>query len=369
MRRLPGLDSLRALAIVWVMLFHAGTLGLGWPLGDLSRFGWMGVDLFFVLSGFLIGAQWFEALRTGTASFARFYERRAFRILPAYLVVLTAYALVPALRERAEMQPLWQFFTFTENLLIDVSSAKTFSHVWSLCVEEHFYVVFPLISLALISRATWKTTALVAGGLVLAGLAWRAHVWLGDVSLRGEDTQTQFFYERLYYPTWTRLDGLVFGVVLAAVKVWRGEWWAWLQAHRAVVSLTSAALFGGAVWLFQDTLTTGAVVFGYPLLSLSLAGFVAVLAHPSTREVPGAAFVAALSYSLYLTHKLALHVMKTWGGEVLAANDALAVVAYAASVLAFGALLHFAVERPFLALRSAPPRGLGPAPASGATQA
>lgn len=164
LKRLPGLDALRALAITWVILFHAGTLGLGWPLGPVARFGWMGVDLFFVLSGFLIGAQWFEALRADTASFSSFYARRAWRIFPAYLATLALYAFVPAVRERAQMQPLWQFFTFTENLLIDFSSAKTFSHVWSLCVEEHFYVMFPLLSLVLAARATARRVVLVGRG-------------------------------------------------------------------------------------------------------------------------------------------------------------------------------------------------------------
>lgn len=357
MQRLPGLDFLRALAIVWVIVFHAGTLALGWPLGPVARFGWMGVDLFFVLSGFLIGAQWFDALRTGTASFGRFYARRAYRIFPAYLLTLGLYALVPAVRERAQMQPLWQFFTFTENLLIDSSSAKTFSHVWSLCVEEHFYVVFPLLSLVLARRATATRTSATLGLIIGAGVTWRAYVWLGDVSWRGDD-QTQAYFERIYYPTWTRLDGLVMGVALAAVKTWRPLLWARMIDQRAWLAAIGAAVCALAAWLFREGPTTASTAIGYPLLSLGLACFVAALAHPSTREVPGAAPLAALSYSLYLTHKQALHVMKTLFGEGLAASDALAVVVYGLAVLAFGATLHLAIERPFLALRAEAARSM-----------
>jgi peptidoglycan/LPS O-acetylase OafA/YrhL len=349
--RLPGLDALRALAIVWVILFHAGTLSLGWPLGPVARFGWMGVDLFFVLSGFLIGAQWFEALLNRRAHFGAFYARRAYRIFPAYLVTLGLYAFIPATRERAQMQPLWQFFTFTENLLIDFSSSKTFSHVWSLCVEEHFYIVFPLLSLALFRGATLKRTIAFASLIVLGGLAWRAHVWFDDVSLRGDD-QTQYFYQRIYYPTWTRLDGLVMGVLLAALKVFRPAWWKRLLERRAPVLTFGVLLSGVAIWLFQDAATTGAVLFGYPILSLALTCFVAVCAAPSMRAIPGAAFLAAISYSLYLTHKQALHLLKTWAGTTLAENDALAFGAYTLIVLVFGIALHFAIERPFLNLRS-----------------
>jgi peptidoglycan/LPS O-acetylase OafA/YrhL len=353
MQRLPGLDLLRALAISWVIFFHAGTLGLGWAGGDFSGFGWMGVDLFFVLSGFLIGTQWLEALRTGQQSpFRTFYQRRAYRILPAYLLIVASYFAFPALREKPAIQPLWQFLTFTENLLIDFSSGKAFSHVWSLCVEEHFYLLFPLLSVALLQRPSARKTVVTLLGLVLAGMAWRAHVWLDDVSLRPESTQIQGYYERLYYPTWTRLDGLVMGVLLAVVRVHRPALWARALEHRAWVLLTGALTFAASVWLFEDRESTAATVFGYPLLSLGLAFVVLGCAAPGQRAVPGAAFIATVSYSLYLSHKQALHLMKSWQGETLGAHPWLAVAAYGTATLLYGLLLHFAVERPFLALRA-----------------
>ena len=91
MNRLPGLDLLRTIAIVWVMLFHSFIVGgLGPNFEWLSRFGWAGVDIFFVLSGFLIGTQVLRPLqRRERLSFGAFYARRAWRILPAFAVVLT----------------------------------------------------------------------------------------------------------------------------------------------------------------------------------------------------------------------------------------------------------------------------------------
>ena len=110
MTRLPGLDTLRAIAIAWVMLFHSYLIGgLGENFGVFEHAGWMGVDLFFVLSGYLIGAQVFASLRdTGSLDFGAFYTRRAFRILPAFLVVLDLYVSWPARRETLLLQPLWQ---------------------------------------------------------------------------------------------------------------------------------------------------------------------------------------------------------------------------------------------------------------------
>ena len=218
MSRLPGLDLLRAIAIVWVMLFHSWMIGgVGGPFQPAADYGWMGVDLFFVLSGYLIGYQLLEPLSRGEPlRFGAFYLRRAFRILPAFLAVLAVYLLFPAWREAPGMQPAWQFLTFTVNLLIDYRHNQAFSHAWSLCVEERFYLLFPLLAWWLARR---PARALVGGGAVLvvaAGLLLRGHA-----SLHGKD-----WLESIYYPTWTRLDGLLAGVLLATIQAYRPHWWA-----------------------------------------------------------------------------------------------------------------------------------------------
>ena len=99
--RLHGLDLLRAIAVLWTMQFHSfivGGLGPHWKW--LERFGWMGVDLFFVLSGYLIGSQLLRPLANGQpVSLRAFYVKRAFRILPAFWAVLAIYLLWPGFRE------------------------------------------------------------------------------------------------------------------------------------------------------------------------------------------------------------------------------------------------------------------------------
>ena len=142
--RQPGLDLLRALAIVVVVIYHAGIMGF--PLsGNVHRFGWIGVDLFFVLSGYLIGGQLLAPLLRGQRIYlGTFFARRALRIMPAYFVVLAIYFLLPSLREYPEMsQPLWKFLLSVQNIALHGGTA--FSHAWSLAVEDQFYLVLPFL--------------------------------------------------------------------------------------------------------------------------------------------------------------------------------------------------------------------------------
>ena len=347
MPRLPGLDLLRAIAIVWVMLFHSWMIGgIGGPLQPIADCGWMGVDLFFVLSGYLIGFQLLEPLSRGEPlRFGAFYLRRAFRILPAFLAVLAVYLLFPAWREAPGMQPAWQFLTFTLNLLIDYQHNQAFSHAWSLCVEEHFYLLFPLLAWWL---ARCGSRMFVVGSAVLivaAGLLLR-----GYAVLHGKD-----WLESIYYPTWTRLDGLLAGVLLAAIQAYRPDWWTAAQRSANTLACVGLLLVGAAIWLFRDKTGFAASVYGFPLLALGLALLVTACAGSSWLgrcRVPGAGWVAGISYSLYLSHKLAMHAVHEVLSRWPAMHGLAAFAVYALAIAAAGALLHHAVEQPFLRLRT-----------------
>ncbi|AIF49269.1 acyltransferase family protein [Dyella japonica] len=359
MSRLPGLDVLRAVAIVWVMVFHSYFIG-GWGhFGGIEKNGWMGVDLFFVLSGFLIGAQVLKPLAEGGRfSFGEFYQRRAFRILPAYLVMVAAYFIWPSIREQGELQPLWQFLTFTVNLFIDARDHLAFSHVWSLCVEEHFYLVFPLLAWWLARHSSVRRFAVVCTGIVLAGMLVRGALWLHDLAPAAGIDQNSYgkaFLERIYYPTWSRLDGLLMGVMLAAARVYRPVVWSRWGRHANGFLLAGVAVVGGAIWLFRDRTGFIPTVVGYPLLSFGLGLVVFAGAQTSgvlaRWRVPGAGWLAAVSYSLYLSHKAVFHVVESVAGAGLDGHGVLTFAGYASAVLAVGALLHYGVERPFLTLR------------------
>ena len=144
--RLPGLDTLRALAIVAVLTTHYSGFVAGQQVfGTMGRVGWAGVDLFFVLSGYLIGRQVAMPLARGQAwSARRFMARRLLRTLPNYLVVLAVYVALPGPPLGGpSTAPLWRFLTFTQN--IGLGYGQTFTHSWSLCIEEQFYLVLPAV--------------------------------------------------------------------------------------------------------------------------------------------------------------------------------------------------------------------------------
>lgn len=221
--RAPGLDLLRAAAIISVMLYHLSSHGISVPL--VGAHGWMGVDLFFVLSGYLVASQLLRRVIENRPEHGRFYVDRALRILPAYLAVLAIYLLLPVGREGGGMQPLWKFITFTVNLWPDWSRGTAFSHAWSLCVEAHFYLLLPVVLWLLTRRANGATAVGVAIGVVAGGMALRAWLWLEQVAphLGAGDSRSALiqFVAMIYNPSWARLDGLVCGVALAALKVFR----------------------------------------------------------------------------------------------------------------------------------------------------
>ena len=125
------------------MAFVSREPTFGWG----SVIGWTGVDLFFVLSGYLISNQIFSGLARGEALVPRhFYARRALRTLPVFWLVLALYFLFPIFMGGKPPPPLWRFLTFTQN--IGLPSGTAFSHAWSLCIEEQFYLILPLVIFA-----------------------------------------------------------------------------------------------------------------------------------------------------------------------------------------------------------------------------
>lgn len=346
-----GPDLMRALAVLMVMLWHLPRPARVGVLPDVWPWGWLGVDVFFVLSGYLIGGQLMARIaQSGRIDFADFYLRRAFRILPAFLVVLALYGLVPTMREGKGMQPIWQFLTFTMNWNLDGKASGTFSSAWSLCVEEYFYLLAPLTLLALRGRARWVGLAL-AGLILVGGMALRAGLYPTVA-----DAPWPLYMAKLYYPTWVRLDGLLLGVLLAAARTFHPKAMArWLPSWAAL--LAGLVALAGALWVIKDqgpVLDLAGATFGYPLFSLAIALLLSasIDAEPWLAKIPlpGVASLAALSYSLYLVHKPVYTLDKAWlGAEALAGWPALAL--YGCTALVAALALHHGVERPFLKLR------------------
>lgn len=360
--RVHGLDIVRAAAIAWVMLYHAMNLALvPDPNHWFVMFGWMGVDLFFVLSGFLIASQLLRPWARGSRpDYGRFFTRRALRTLPAYGVVMAAYFLLPKLREFPDIQPLWQFATFSENLLFEPTGPKAFSHVWSLCVEEQFYLVFPAVVALLTLRASARKTIAVLAAMLILGIALRAWLWLHDVAATPFDPmsepQWRPYMSLIYYPTWSRLDGLLAGIAIAALRLFRPQAWERFVARPNLLLAAGLAGMAAAILLFRAQIAPFVPsAIGFPLLA---GGIALVVAAASTdravigrTRIPGAAALATGAYSLYLSQKIAYHAAGTWLAPFLGATGYARLVLAFAATLALGAALYWSVERPFLRLR------------------
>ena len=353
----PAKDRARAAAaIAWVMLYHLAVVDLISLEPWIVRFGWMGVDLFFTLSGFLIAGQLLRPWARGERpSLRRFFGRRLLRTLPAYWVVLAIYVLVPMLREKPHLQPLWVFLSFTQNLLLG-HEANAFSHAWSLSVEEQFYLILPLILLALSIRPSARAAILVMVAVLVGGVCLRGWLWIDQVAGPGGQIHSGRYMRLIYYPTYSRLDDLLAGVIAAAVRVFRPALW------RRITARPNLLLAAGVVGVVASTLLFGgqiggfwAASLGYPLLALSLGLMVAAASEPGSmigrRAIPGAGAIAAASYSLYLSHKMVFHAVAV--GLIPIPADWRPLAPLLAVVLAApaGVTLYLLVERPFLRLR------------------
>nr|WP_315250649.1 acyltransferase [uncultured Duganella sp.] len=357
--RNSGLDTLRALAIVLVfanhyMIFVSHSPTFGW----VSEIGWAGVDLFFALSGYLIGNQILGGIRkeqAGTERFslARFYVRRLLRTLPNFYLVLALYALWPAMRGASELPPLWKFLTFTQN--IELKPGTAFSHAWSLCVEERFYFLLPALALGIaMLRKSLLWAWLAVAGALLAGMAVRSHLWGG---LSEAELGSGQYYTQIYYASWCRFDELVCGVALALLKNYHAAAWTRLTAYgnwtlAAGVALTALSWH----YLLEDHYGYAMTVYGYPLLGLSFCLLLLAALSPGSLlqrwRVPCAASVALWSYAIYLTHKQLCVLLRAplqeqgWGPE---SWQAMAIMGGAS--LLVGWLLYLLVETPFMKLR------------------
>ena len=365
--RLHGLDHLRALAIMLVLIFHyEAYYGIPASLAPtglvaLSGFGWTGVDLFFVLSGYLIGDKLLGDIdHFGRIRFSAFYLNRAFRIFPAYLVAVTIYFSFTQVQEGRALQPLWRFLTFTQNLPIDLF-ANTFSHAWSLCVEEHFYLLLPAILYLLFARRLHGRGLYIILGLLALGLMIRWFNWSAFVDPSAGRQRTMAALKYIYYPTYARLDGLVVGVAIAVLFRYLTEFRDRITRHGdlmlvagLIALLACYELFGGArVSVTFTTLPTTLV--GFPLLSIGYGLLVVAALSPTCflfrlRFRPTAA-LATYAYAIYLVHKMTNH----WINENLqvqyALSDTETFAICLVAAVAGGAALHYSIEKPFLTLR------------------
>ena len=357
-QKLYGLDHLRALAISYVLLFHYFILSGGAPawLPDFAKFGWTGVDLFFVLSGFLISSPLFAQMKQGQLiSFRQFFLKRFFRIVPAFLVTVGLYFCFPFFREKESLPPLWKFLTFTQNLGLNLKDFGTFSHAWSLCVEEHFYLFLPLLLLLLQLAKLTKRAWWILVVLFLAGFMVRMYCF-NELYLpkSGEENGWMYWYKDIYYPTYNRLDGLLVGVSIAGLYQFLPRAWAGISQFGNHFLVLGLLVLGAAYVLCDDQQSFQASVFGFALVAFGY-GFMVIGAISPTSILykwnsKVTTVIATLSYAVYLTHKGIIHITHQLLKDLV--TDANALLAISLVTCFLGAyILHLCIEKPFIKLR------------------
>lgn len=352
-----GLDHLRAVAIIYVFLFHYFVISGGLPhwLPGFAGFGWTGVDLFFVLSGFLISSQLFAQIAFGERILLRkFFIKRIFRILPAYLLTLGLYFSLPFFREKEALPPLWKFLTFTQNFDLNLKDFGTFSHAWSLCLEEHFYLLLPLLLLMLQLTGWFKKSYLLLAFLFIFGFVvrWYCYTYL---YLPKEDYADSWIYwnKYIYYPTYSRLDGLLTGVAVAAVYRFMPKFWERIAQYGNLLLMLSLIVLAAAYFLCYDRQSYYASVFGFPLISVGYGCMVAGAISPTSFlfnwKSGITTFIATLSYAVYLVHKGIIHITHLLLKEYTLSNTLVLLISILACI-AVAYCINIIVEKPFVKL-------------------
>ncbi len=359
-KHIHGLDHLRALAIFLVFLFHYGRLfpSPAWVTA-ISKFGWTGVDLFFVLSGYLISSQLLSVIdRQENISFYQFYIKRSFRILPAYLVTLLLYFLFPFVHEREALAPAWRYLTFTQNIGLNVSTAGTFSHAWSLCVEEQFYLLLPLV-LALLAYWKLMTKAWILLIVLFAmGILLRLYAWHKLERLNPDEMDVQVYWRQwIYYPTWTRLDGLLSGITIAALFQFRPKIRNWIFGHGTILFFSSVLILVIAYIVTLDESSYNASIYGFAMIGIGYALLLAIAVNPHSgiNKIRSSitTTIAGFSFGLYLIHKMVIHVTQEQLARIgIEKNSNLAFIACILTCLLGAYILQKLIERPFLLLRN-----------------
>lgn len=294
------LDLCRALAILMVLLSHGRVfLRQDWPWAEYLRFGgFLGVELFFVLSGFLIGGILLRLSARNEVHWLRgFYARRWFRTLPNYyLFVLINVLLVWWGVRPGELDALWKYVLFVQNLF--GPHPLFFPEAWSLAVEEIFYLLFPAAFL-LLARLTGlpaaRSVLLVAAGVIVLSLVGRILVASSVTSWDEEIRKVVFL----------RFDTLMVGVLLAWIHVYRPHW---LKVRGLATALFGIFVASATYFALTPDTQLNQSLFAKTLyLSLAPVGCAGVLligierTLPRWLELPGR-FVARVSYSAYLVN-------------------------------------------------------------------
>lgn len=314
----PVATGLRALAMAWVLVQHvqqglrplglvpAGAMFLAHPLLTLGWAGNLGVEIFFCLSGYLIGRMLLrEHAVTGKLSLRLFYWRRALRILPTYLLAIGVNLALPGVLNK---EAVWANLTLVNNF---VPFTKAFmAHTWSLAVEEQFYLLFPVLALFLFRtdkarRREWLVTAILFFSLVAVGLVVFLEL---ELSLRAPNSTEFWRYMNAFYvKPYARFGAIAIGILVAELESTPAVL-AWLARRKHVatqLALLSVLAMLGVIFVFPEGRTASGARSVFGALELALGGY---------------AFAGAIGYLVLLSrteHAVGKLLVRVLGARLL----------------------------------------------------
>ena len=345
-KRIFELDVLRGFAIILVMGVHVPA----YPIWSTA--GGIGVDLFFVLSGFLISNLLFTEYRdTGNVRFTRFFFRRALKLYPSFYLLLALTTLYCVLwHVPFSGRQLLGEMTLTQNYI-----GSIWGHTWSLAVEEHFYILLPLLLAYLMKRGQGSEDPFRAIPYLFVGIA------VACLALRmGNALQHPNYVHRVHYePSHLRIDSLFFGVFLsylhnfrpALVRAAMSNPWRFPISVVSVLALAPAAILPPSDPIMYTV--------GFTLLYISFGTMLLLSIYKETnrnRAKPGAAVRAiakmgVYSYTVYLWHVPMAQLFASVASRFAMVNQYALHAIYFATSIAVGVLASKLVEIPILKLR------------------
>jgi peptidoglycan/LPS O-acetylase OafA/YrhL len=349
---MPGLDGVRALAVAAVIAYH---LGFGWAQGGL-----LGVGVFFTLSGYLITDLLLDQRRRGGWRLREFWVRRARRLLPALFVMLAVVAVWVAVADRSRLTELrsevltsvlyvnnWWQISQHVSYFARFAAPSPLNHLWSLAVEEQFYLLWPLLLLLGVRliperrRPLWIRPRLAAIALVLAALS---ALEMGLLYHPGFDST------RIYEGTDTRAFGLLFGAAFAMVWPSRSLTASVTAGARSMLDVAGAVALAAIAFLVwrENGYSAFLYPYGMVLLSVATVAVVAVAAHPATRigRLLGwgpLVWLGVRSYAIYLWHEPIIVLTSPVSSR---APDLVRAAAQVAATVALAALSWRFIEQP-----------------------
>lgn len=369
--RYPSLHGLRVMGIISVVQWHVtwilwfeNDVQLYRPFVDFATSIFFGMDLFFILSGFLIGSILLRSLeKTGSQDLRRFYLRRILRTFPSYYILLTILALAYPLTELQRRHLIFEYTYLTNFVSLNRNQVIMFWG-WSMALEEQFYLFVPVLFFVLHRLRTNRLRIALLSSFCIAALIVRLAIYYN-----GKPWNDFVLYGALYFKTYTRFDTLAAGILLALIhRQYRDVIGKWLEhpLHRAMLALPALtclwlllqpSMFGNQhtqlVKVFSwGTLTSIMYLCMLPLLLHSDGFVVRFLSWPIFRKV------ATLGYGLYLVHIPIIDHLVVPGVKSLHARGVpLTPLWIGATVFTLGVsgfiayLMHLFIEKPSLWLR------------------